>query len=208
MPEQLIIFTRYPEPGNAKTRLIPALGAEGAADLHRRMTEHTIVQARLLQKHRPISIVVHFTGGSSNQMQHWLGHDLQYHPQHSGDLGDRLIYAFQLAFDQGATNVMVIGTDCPDVTAKLLANGFEKSKAHSLVIGSASDGGYYLIGLQKLIPDLFLNIAWSTNVVLTQTLKIAKHLQLEVAYLPMLNDIDRPEDLENSASSLNNLSNG
>jgi uncharacterized protein len=208
MQEQIIVFTRYPEPGNAKTRLIPALGTEGAADLHRRMTEHTIAQARLLQQQCSVSIVVHFTGGNSDQMQYWLGHDLQYQPQHSGNLGDRLIYAFQLAFAQGATNVIAVGTDCPDVTAELLATGFEKSKTHGLVIGPASDGGYYLIGLQRLFSDLFTNIAWSTNVVLAQTLEIAQQLQLNVSCLPMLNDIDRPEDLENSANSLNNLSNG
>lgn len=205
MQEQLMIFTRYPEPGKAKTRLIPAVGEEGAAQLHRRMAEHTIAQARSLQKHRPVSIVVHFTGGDRELMQHWLGHDLQYQLQHSGDLGERLTSAFQLAFDQGAKSAIAIGTDCPELNTDLLSEGFNQAETHSLVIGSTSDGGYYLIGLKKLIPELFQNITWGTNLVFQQTLEIAKHLQLKTAYLPMLNDIDRPEDLEFSANALGNL---
>lgn len=197
MQDHLIIFTRYPEPGKAKTRLIPTLGAEGAAQLHRRMTEHTIEQARHLSQLHPVSIEVYFTGGTVEQMQSWLGQDLHYREQSVGDLGERLIDAFQNTFGNRRENAIVIGTDCPKLDANLLATGFDKLKFHDLVIGAASDGGYYLIGLQNLVPDLFHNITWSTNVVLQQTLAVAQQFDLSIAHLPMLDDIDRPEDLAN-----------
>lgn len=192
MFNSLIIFTRYPEPGKAKTRLIPALGAAGAAELHRQMTESTIAKARSLPN---IEIAVYFTGGSLAQMQHWLGHDLAYRLQHSGDLGDRLIAAFQTEFDRGAQFVVAIGTDCPDLTSEILASAFEQLTTHPVAIGAATDGGYYLIGLNQPISDIFCNITWSTSVVFEQTLKIAERLNLTIAYLPTLMDIDRPEDL-------------
>jgi uncharacterized protein len=192
MQEQLIIFTRYPEAGKAKTRLIPALGEVGAAELHRQMTEATIAKCRLLN--RPIC--VYFTGGTLEQMQHWLGHDLEYQPQHSGDLGERLTHAFQIAFDQGAKSAIAIGTDCPGLNSQILESAFLNLKTHSVVIGSATDGGYYLIGSSQFVPDIFQNIHWSTEIVFQQTLEIVKRLGLSIAELPVLNDIDRPEDLQ------------
>ncbi len=191
----LIIFTRYPTPGQAKTRLIPALGVEGAAALHRQMAESTVSQARLLRGDA-IDIDVRFAGGDRVQMQTWLGSDLDYHPQSSGDLGDRMSDAFRSAFDRGAKRVVTIGTDCPDLNHSLLTLAFQKLADHDLVIGSATDGGYYLIGLSSMILDLFQTITWSTSIVYQQTIAIAEKLQLSVANLPMLSDVDRPEDLE------------
>ncbi|MGG6269758.1 TIGR04282 family arsenosugar biosynthesis glycosyltransferase [Leptolyngbya sp. AN03gr2] len=191
--QQLIIFTRYPEAGKAKTRLIPALGEVGAAELHRRMTESTIAKVRNLEN---VSICVYFTGGTIQQMQDWLGDDLEYQLQPSGDLGDRLIHIFQTMFDRGARSVIAIGTDCPDLTSEILTLAFTQLKTHHLSIGKATDGGYYLIGLDQLIPDVFQNIAWSTDVVFQQTLEIVKRLDLSIAFLPVLNDVDRPEDLQ------------
>lgn len=197
--ERLIIFTRYPQPGRAKTRLIPALGAEGAAALHRQMAEQTLTEARRLREARSVAIEVLFTDSDSAQMQAWLGADLHYTAQHSGDLGNRLSQAFQSAFDRDATAVVAIGTDCPDVDADLLATAFEKLQTHDLVLGPATDGGYYLIGLSFVISDVFVDIDWSTAVVLQQTVAAAELLGLSIAYLPMLSDIDRPEDLQQNA---------
>ena len=193
--KHLIIFTRYPEPGQAKTRLIPALGAEGAAALHRKMAEYTVSQARLLRDDA-VDIEVRFAGGDRAQMQTWLGSDLDYHPQSAGDLGDRMSDAFQSAFDRGAKRVVTIGTDCPDLNHSLLVSAFQTLITNDLVIGSATDGGYYLIGLRYMIPDLFQNITWSTSIVYQQTIATADQLKLSIANLPMLSDVDRPEDLE------------
>lgn len=193
--ECLIIFTRYPEPGNTKTRLIPVLGAEGAATLQRQMTEHKLVEVNQLLTFYPLSVEVHFAGGNEQLMQEWLGSSLVYRRQSEGDIGDRMASAFQLSFAAGMTAGVLIGSDCPDLNAPLMAEAFQLLRQHDLVLGPALDGGYYLIGLRRLIPELFTGIPWSTAEVLQQTITIAKRLGLAVAKLPLLSDVDRPEDL-------------
>ncbi|MBD2125197.1 TIGR04282 family arsenosugar biosynthesis glycosyltransferase [Microcoleus sp. ZQ-A2] len=193
--ECLIIFTRYPEPGNTKTRLIPVLGAEGAATLQRQMTEHKLAEVNQLLTFYPLSVEVHFAGGNEQLMQEWLGSSLVYRRQSEGDIGDRMASAFQLSFAAGMTAGVLIGSDCPDLNASLMAEAFQLLRQHDLVLGPALDGGYYLIGLRRLIPELFTGIPWSTAEVLQQTITIAKRLGLAVAKLPLLSDVDRPEDL-------------
>jgi rSAM/selenodomain-associated transferase 2/rSAM/selenodomain-associated transferase 1 len=191
--EHLIVFTRYPEPGKTKTRLIPVLGAEGAAALQRQMTEHTLAQVRTLSE--SVSVEIRFAGGDRASMQHWLGSNLDYQPQGNGDLGARIARAFQAAFAQGAERVMTIGTDCPELDANCLQHAFALLHQHDLVLGPATDGGYYLIGLGRFIPALFDQIRWGTADVLQQTTAIAEGLGMAVAYLDPLSDIDRPDDL-------------
>ncbi len=206
--DYLIIFTRYPQPGKVKTRLIPALGAAGAAALHQRMAEHTLAQARALRQTRGLSIEVWFTGSSTlAQMQEWLGTDVEYCVQPEGDLGDRMVSAFKSVFSKGYTSALVVGTDCPDLNTALLAQGFSALAHHELVLGPAIDGGYYLIGLRRLVPELFVDIAWSTGEVLEKTVAIAQRLNLTPFLLPYLTDIDIPQDLEHpSVQTLKSLS--
>ena len=193
--ECLIIFTRYPEPGKTKTRLIPLLGAEGAAILQRQMTEQKLAEVNQLLSFYPLSVEVHFAGGNEQLMQEWLGLNWVYRRQNEGDLGGRMASAFQLSFAAGMTAVVLIGSDCPDLNASLMAKSFQLLRQHDLILGPALDGGYYLIGLRRLIPELFTGIPWSTAEVLQQTLSIAQRLGLTVAKLPLLSDVDRPEDL-------------
>ncbi|BAZ31743.1 hypothetical protein NIES4074_42160 [Cylindrospermum sp. NIES-4074] len=193
--QHLIIFTRYPEPGKTKTRLIPALGAVGAANLQRQMTEYTIFQARELQKAAAITVEVRFVGGDLQLMQDWLGDDLVYQPQGDGDLGSRMGRSLFDAFESSAKQVIIIGSDCPGVNCQILATAFEQLQVFDLVLGPAMDGGYYLIGLQRPIPELFLNIEWGTTQVFPRTVDIAQKLKLSPIYLPPLADVDRPEDL-------------
>jgi len=200
--ECLIIFTRYPEPGKTKTRLIPALGAEGAATLQRQMTEHTLAQVKELQAKRLVSVEVYFVGGNQQLMQSWLGTSVIYRQQGDGDLGRRMAIAFQTALEAGKQRVVVIGTDCPDLKAEVMVKAFNALEQHDLVLGPAQDGGYYLIGLCRLIPELFTGISWSTAEVLQQTMSIAQRLELAVAYLPRLSDVDRPEDLVSNPFSV------
>lgn len=194
MAERLIIFTRYPEPGSTKTRLIPTLGAKGAATLQQQMTEYTLSKVRELQN-RLLSVEVRFTGGSLTLMQDWLGTDIVYQPQDKGDLGERMARSLSVAFQAGMERVVIIGTDCPGLNASLITKAFHQLHSHDLVLGPALDGGYYLIGLRCLILELFTDITWGTAEVLPQTIAIAKKLGVSVAYLPQLADVDRPEDL-------------
>jgi uncharacterized protein len=192
---RLVIFCRYPVPGKTKTRLIPALGPEGAAQLHRRMTERATDRARHLNRRCRIGTTICFTGGTVEQMRQWLGSDLDLEPQSQGDLGERLTAAMDGAF-QKAKTVVVIGSDCPELTPEILADAFDSLRTHDVVIGPAHDGGYYLIGLRSRQPGLFRGIDWGGEHVFKQTMGAAEALGLSVLTLPRLHDIDRPEDLQ------------
>lgn len=192
----LIIFTRYPEPGLVKTRLIPALGQEGAAELQRHMTRQTLKMAEDLSKKYPVEVEVHFTGGDSGKMQQMFGVAFPYLPQSAGDLGKRMLFSFRQAFRLGWPKVIIIGSDCPGVSSDLMVQAFTGLEGHDLVLGPARDGGYYLIGLRRATPALFKAIPWGTDEVLARTKTIAEELKLTALLLETLADIDRPEDLQ------------
>ncbi|MFN9175458.1 MAG: TIGR04282 family arsenosugar biosynthesis glycosyltransferase [Synechocystis sp.] len=193
---RLLIFTRFPIPGQTKTRLIPALGKDGAANLQRHLTEHIVELAHQVSLVYPIAVTIVYTGGTEAQMQQWLGTGFDYAEQSSGDLGDRLQATFQMAFSQGSERVVVIGIDCPFITEELLQMAFRVLADHDVAIGPALDGGYYLFGLNSPNPSYFQQIHWSTSQVYAQTLaKIQQNGDRHYA-LPPLPDIDRPSDLE------------
>jgi rSAM/selenodomain-associated transferase 1 len=192
---RLIIFARYPEPGKTKTRLIPALGPEGATDLHRQMVEYTLTWARQLKNDSGVSLEVRYEGGDERRVRQWLGPDIPRCPQVNGDLGARMSQAFDEAFSAGMRRVIIVGTDCPGLTGGLAHTASEALKDNDVVLGPAKDGGYYLIGLRKPIPQLFGKIPWGTGEVLAMTLGIADGLKLRTFLLEPLDDVDRPEDL-------------
>jgi len=197
--DHLIVFTRFPNPGKTKTRLIPALGAEGAADLQRRMTEHTVAQARKTGA----QIEIRWTDGSEEQVCEWLGDDLQYAGQGAGDLGDRMARAFEEHFKAGAGRVVIVGCDCPSNDWKNIRKSFQCLETSNFVIGPAVDGGYYLIGLTRPMPELFHppspegsgatgGVEWGSKKVLKQTLSTAPE---KPAFLETLDDVDLPGDI-------------
>jgi rSAM/selenodomain-associated transferase 2/rSAM/selenodomain-associated transferase 1 len=193
---QLILFTRYPEPGRTKTRLIPALGPEGAADLHRRMTEHTLRRIRSFLATHAVSFQVRYEGGEKERMRQWLGNDLQMVEQGEGDLGRRMDLAFSESFQEGMRRVVVIGTDCPGLRPGHLMRSFRSLEDEDVVIGPANDGGYYLIGLRQSAPELFHGIPWGTAQVLERTLDVAQARGIRVELLDRLDDVDRPPDIQ------------
>ncbi len=193
--ESLIVFARDPRPGKAKTRLIPAIGPEGAATLQHRMTLGVLREARRLRELRRARIVVQFAGDGADAMRALYGPDLVYRRQCEGDLGVRLSESFARAFSRGARAAVAVGTDCPTLTRDLMCDAFEALKGQDVVLGPATDGGYYLIGLRRPHAGLFQNIAWGTERVLEQTRRAARDLGLSVRLLRPLGDVDRPEDL-------------
>src|ERR1700690_982862 len=169
---RLILFARFPEPGRVKTRLIPALGAEGAAALHRRLVLRTLRTALVASRAAEAELEVRFTGGNENAMHLWLGDEVVCRAQCDGDLGRRMADAFEDSFREGARAAVVIGSDCPELTADLLGSAFDKLSQSSVVFGPARDGGYYLVGLTQPVPQLFRDIHWSTGTVLTESIFI------------------------------------
>lgn len=185
MTPRLVIFTRFPEPGRAKTRLIPALGATGAAQLHRRLTEQTVAAARA----SGLAVEVRTTGAPPSDFAGWLGDDLTIVDQGEGDLGARLKRAVP------PTPVLFIGSDLPDLTAAHLGDAAQRMLTDRAVIGPAEDGGYWALGLNAACDPLFEDMPWGSDRVFEITLLRLRDAGIEPAMLPTLADCDRPEDL-------------
>ncbi len=213
LPERLIIFTRYPEPGTTKTRLIPVLGPEGSAALQRRLTARVAETARRLMRARNLAVEIRHEGGSAALLRQWLGEGCDYRPQDKGHLGQRMARCLAEAFAGGAERVVLIGADIPGITAVHLKRAFEILQEHDLVFGPAQDGGYYLIGARaahfaKEPSYLGPGIAWSSPQVLARTLEKVRALGLSFSLLETLTDIDGPEDLPWGMAALSRSSPG
>lgn len=201
----LIVFTRYPEPGKTKTRLIPALGAEGAADLQKKMTEHMLREvwprgSKLPLYHAERTMHVYFAGSTEEKMREWLGEKITLRDQGDGGLGDRMKYAFASAKEDGFDRIVIIGIDCPEVSADTIDRALACLYGSDVVLGPATDGGYYLIGLRtkKLdaaLESLFDEMPWGTEEVLEETIRRSREAELKHELLAPLDDVDRPEDL-------------
>lgn len=182
----LVLFARYPVAGQCKTRLIPALGPEGAARLHRRLAEHVVGVLR--QAGCPV--VIAYTGAKEADFREWLGADLTYVEQAEGDLTARL-----LPFAARAP-VIFFGADTPDLAPPHVAAAVAALASHPVAIGPAEDGGYYLIAMREPRPELLIDMPWSTSEVLPETLRRLGTLGLAPMLLETLSDCDRPEDLD------------
>jgi rSAM/selenodomain-associated transferase 2/rSAM/selenodomain-associated transferase 1 len=193
--KRLILFTRFPVAGKVKTRLIPALGSEGAAGLHRRLVLRTLRTAREACEKADAGLEVRFEGGSEEAMRHWLGDGLCFKKQGEGDLGERMANAFEASFREGSQGTLIIGSDCPQLTPGIILAGFNGLSKSDVVFGPAKDGGYYLIGLNAPIAELFAGIPWSTERVLAESMRVLEKRKMTVALLEPLEDVDRPEDL-------------
>jgi len=182
----------------AKTRLIPALGEDGAAKLQRQMTEAAATQAELLGGSRQMRFEVRYDGGDPESVAQWLmpvAPSCEYRPQGSGDLGQRMEQAMTQAFAEGSKRVVLFGCDCPAMSANIMGQAFAALHDHDLVLGPAHDGGYYLLGLTAPQPLLFADMEWGDEAVLSRTLARAEAAAMRVFLLESLADVDRPEDL-------------
>lgn len=183
---RLVLFARYPSAGSCKTRLIPALGPAGAADLHRRLTERTVALLRM--SGAPVTVA--FTGASEAAFAAWLGPDVLFVEQADGDLTARLLACLD------PVPVIFFGADTPELAIRHVAAAIEALRNHDVVIGPAEDGGYYLIGMRMALPELLIDMPWSTERVLPETLKRLDNMGIVPILLDVLADCDRPEDLD------------
>lgn len=189
----VLVFVRAPSPGMVKTRLAKDVGPDTALAIYKRMTEHVLATVRGLDDE--VETRIYFTPEDErNAVEEWLGEGLDYRAQGDGDLGARMDAAFKAAFDDEFQKVIVVGSDLPGLAADHLRLAISALSDRDAVIGPATDGGYYLLGLGRPL-DLFQEIPWSTPEVLTRTLDRFVAAGVAPAALPRLNDVDTVEDL-------------
>lgn len=178
------LFARYPVPGEAKTRLIPALGAEGAASLHRRLVMRTLA----VMQTSGLPHTMWTTGAPHSTFAKWLGEDVPFVEQGEGDLGARLARV--------PAPCILLGADIPDLSVDHLKKAAAALAHVPIVLGPAGDGGYYLLGLAHPMPWLFTDMDWGSENVFGDTLRRITNRGEDYHLLDHLDDCDRPEDLE------------
>ena len=189
-PELLLIFVKNPAPGKVKTRLAATVGDQQALQIYRQLLGRTRAVTMPLSCDKKVCY--------SPVIQHhdsWEGTHYQKAQQAEGDLGERMLQAFEVGFAQGYQRICIIGSDCYQLTTDVLRQAFEALATHDMVIGPSTDGGYYLLGMQRLHPELFRNKHWSTASVSKDTIVEAKQQQLSWWELPTLSDVDEESDL-------------
>jgi hypothetical protein len=193
-PVRIVIFAKAPLPGFAKTRLIPALGAQGAADLSRRFLAQTL-DAALAAQVGAVELCVSpaptdpvWQTVNLSQAVHWTD-------QGEGDLGERMARAARRTLD-GGESVLLIGTDCPALDAARLHRSADALQRNDATLLPTFDGGYVLLGLNRFHPSLFSGIAWSTASVAVETMRRMHALGWRVDRHAPVHDIDEPADLQ------------
>lgn len=187
----MIVFVKNARLGHAKTRLARSVGDRKALEIYQRLCRYTRDVAKEVDAEREVSFSEHVEKDCI-----WQGEEFEHTVQQGKDLGARMNHAFAKAFGKGAERIVLIGSDCAELTAEIIVRSFEVLEQHDVVLGPAADGGYYLIGLSRPAPALFKGIAWSTGEVLSETLQIAEGHKLGVCLLEKLNDVDEIEDWE------------
>jgi rSAM/selenodomain-associated transferase 2/rSAM/selenodomain-associated transferase 1 len=187
----LLVFAKAPVPGQVKTRLAAEVGPEEAARIYGELGRRVVDQVRE-GSHR--TVVVFDPPGARAAVEAWLGvRRLEFRPQASGDLGQRLEAAFQWAF-QESDRVLAVGTDAPGVDSEAVEAAARYLEKADMVLGPALDGGYYLLGLRRLASELFREIPWSTAAVLEATRARGRQIGFTEVLLPPLSDLDTLED--------------
>ncbi len=193
----LIIMAKAPEAGLAKTRLIPALGPEGAARLAARLLRHTVQIAMRTKtfSYRELCVTPHAHHPAFNELRSWGPEQgITLTEQHDGDLGARMRHAFERVLLDHDLAIM-IGTDAPGLTADMLDQSVRELDQHDAVFVPALDGGYALIGIKQVLPTLFANMPWSTDAVMNLTRERLRESSLSWYEHPPVADIDEPQDL-------------
>lgn len=196
----LVIFAKAPIPGQVKTRLCPPLTPDEAATLHGSFVLDTLERttAAVAKFQLPLDRYLACAPSSTHVffkiMEERQG--VSVIDQVGDDLGSRMNQSFETLFKQGYKRVLIIGTDAPSLPLERYQQALTALASHDLVLGPALDGGYYLIGLTRPIPDLFTGIPWSTEQVLALTQEKAGALGLKTALLAPWRDVDTIDDLQ------------
>lgn len=195
----LTVFAKHPRPGHSKSRLAATLGEEQAFSIANALLSDTLETVNSFLAHARPKQTASISYTPNDEAVHRrfaeVSSKIDCEPQIGDSLGDRLAICFENWFARGAENIIVIGTDCPTINADDLSNAFRLLENADVVLGPATDGGYYLVGLSSPQPRLFDDVDWSTADVLTQTASRIREQQLTLNLLPTKSDLDIREDL-------------
>lgn len=194
----IIIFARNPKLGKVKTRLAKTIGDFAALETYKILMKHT---ANVVEKSNAEKIVFYSEYIDNNDV--WAKIKCKKVKQSEGDLGEKMQTAFEYAFELGHKKIVIIGSDVYSLKTEHIDSAFTQLETHDVVIGPAHDGGYYLLGLNFIIPELFEQKKWGTSSVLENTL--ADLNELNVTLLEPLNDIDTYEDLKKEPQLLKKI---
>ncbi len=194
--ERLVVLAKAPIYGLVKTRIAATLGPDVALAVYRRLAARTFIEVAAAADHGVEAEARVTPDASALDARTWVPPRIRVRAQGTGDLGNRMRRAFDDAFAEGAERVAVVGTDCPGFTRRHAEAAFAALSHSDLVIGPATDGGYWLLGARGTTPDVFAGVPWSTNGVLAATRDRAQAVGLRVFELETLADLDTAEDLE------------
>ena len=199
MDAALLIFAKVPRPGDVKTRLTPVLSPADAARLYTAFLRDTIRQVRPLDVDVRLYLAPPLPDGGVDT----LPTDVHLYEQRGDGLGARMQRAFQETLDDGYKRVVVMGSDHPTLPLSFLREAFRTlEEAGSICLGPTEDGGFYLLGMSAVYPELFADMTYSHSEVFADTLARAGRTDAGLKVLPQWYDVDRPEDLGRMLSDL------
>lgn len=195
-PVEWVVLTKAPVPGFVKTRLIPELGEQGACDLYIHLLKRLENTLENLIGNTQTKVALWIAGDDQHEaFLSWQNFSTFYKQPNEEDLGLRMAMAVKSSLSRGYIPVL-IGVDVPDLDESYLMNCVEQLKKYEVVISPAEDGGYGLLGMKKFYAELFNHKHWGTDSVFNDTQFDLEKMQLEVAYLPRVWDVDEPADVK------------
>ena len=190
MEEALIIFVKNLESGNAKTRIAATIGEAATLRVYKVLLEKTKSIIETLPCKKYVFYADHI---AENDL--WSNGNFEKRLQIEGNLGEKMKAAFKDVLAEGAEKIVIIGSDCYDLTTKIVESAFASLNFNDAVIGPAEDGGYYLLGMKEMIDPVFDINEWGSSTLCNSTFYILKDSFKEVAMLPTLNDVDEEKDI-------------
>ena len=191
----LLLFVKYPEKGKVKLRLTTDIDEDIVVDLYRCFVHDTL---ETIKKTQTKWYLCFYPADSLEKFQKWLGTTMFFFPQEGKNLGERMKNCFTQAFTNGYQQVILIGSDSPDLPADILLKALDELQTNDVVLGPSSDGGYYLIGFQNksFDPSVFNDIHWGTASVFSETMQKIRKMKYHHSILPIWSDVDTLADLK------------
>ena len=198
------VMVKYPEPGMVKTRLAADIGMEQAALICRQLI------TRVMNQTMPAGAgyeryIFYDPPNRRKDFESWFPDEI-FMAQSDGDIGRRMDSGIRLLLKNGAEKAVITGSDIPDISSEIITQAFDALDRADVVLGPARDGGYYLIGMKRPMPELFRNISWSSEDVFSETVNTIRKSGKSYGTLPALSDLDTVEDLKNVLGQSRRLS--